>query len=271
MKIIIPMAGLGTRFQKVADHNPEYAKPKPFILVKGHPMVKWATASLPFNNYKNKNTEKKFDSKDKIFIILKEHDDKHNIEVGLKKIYSNQIKIIKLPKVTRGAAETAYQAKEFIDPDEELIITDSDHHFDGEYFETVIRNKASNIAGIIPVFRARNDGIPKWSYSLIDDDNMIIKTAEKDRELMEAGAYANIGSYYFSKAKYFFELAEEIIRENRLSGAPEKAEFYIAPLYQTMIERNMKVKAAVIPQVWGLGTPEDLEYFLKQNIELHNE
>jgi NDP-sugar pyrophosphorylase family protein len=266
MKIIVPMAGLGTRFQKVCDKNPEYKKPKPFINIKGWPMVHWALASLPFLRHHGENVEAKHLSgpEDLIFIILKAHNDEHKIEAKLKEIYSDKIRVIILPEVTRGAAETAYSALKYVNPEEDIVITDSDHFFDGNNLAEMIHKKDANTAGIIPVFRARNEGIPKWSYSLIKPNtNFISKVAEKDRALMEAGALANIGAYYFSKGKYFFDIAGEIIHKGQTFGEAGKAEFYIAPLYQILIDRGFKVQAAIIPEVWGLGTPEDLEYFLK--------
>ena len=262
------MAGLGTRFQKKSDTNPEYRKPKPFINVKGSPMVRWATDSLPFIHHpeQEKNKHHIVSPENLIFIILKEHDDKFNIKKGLQEIYSDKIKVIVLPELTRGAAETAYTAKDYVDPEEEIIITDSDHYFDGLPFLEAILNKSQETAGVIPVFRARNEGIPKWSYSLMKEGTTFVeKVAEKDRELMEKGAHANIGAYYFSKAKYFFNEAEEVIKQNRTFGEPGKGEFYIAPLYQNLIEKGYKVEAAVIPVVWGLGTPEDLAYFLEHH------
>ena len=266
MKIIFPMAGLGTRFKKVAEQNPEYQKPKPFISVRGFPMIRWASASLPFLEHpgrkvKNKNRVKPADV---TFVILKEHDTEHGLETKLKEIYSDEIHVVKLDKLTRGAAETAYSARDFIDPEDDLIISDSDHFFDGSFLAKLIETKGPDTAGIIPVFRARNEGIPKWSYTLTKPgSDYAEKVAEKDRELMEAGAYANIGAYYFSKGKHFMDLAEEIIRKNKTFGAPGKGEFYIAPLFQELIAKGLKVQVAVIPEVWGLGTPEDLEYFLK--------
>lgn len=266
MKVIVPMAGLGTRFQNVSDTNPEYKKPKPLINIKGQPMVRWALGSLPFLRHHEAKKEAHHSAgpDDLIFIILKDHDDEHGIEARLKEIYSPAIHVIVLPKVTRGAAETAYSAREFIDPKEDVIITDSDHFFDGTHLADLIKNKDADTAGIIPVFKARNEGIPKWSYTLTKGStNYIEKVAEKDRALMEAGAYANIGAYYFSKGKYFLDLAEEIIREGKTSGEAGKAEFYIAPMYQYLLDRGMKLQAAVTPEVWGLGTPSDLDYFLK--------
>lgn len=252
MKIIFPMAGLGSRFQKVADKNPEYRKPKPFIDVKGHPMVRFATGSLPF-----------FKPENAAFIILKEHDDAHGIGKKLKEIYSDAVTIIVIPSLTRGAAETVLAAKSFINPEEDLLISDTDHFFNGSIFADLIAKKDPDTAGIIPVFKARNDGIPKWSYTLVKaGTNHIERVEEKSRELMEKGAYANIGAYYFSKGKHFIEEAEKVIAKNERSGDPVKGEFYIAPLYQKLLNQGHKLQAAVVPEMWGLGTPEDLEFFL---------
>jgi NDP-sugar pyrophosphorylase family protein len=262
------MAGLGSRFQKAADQNEEYKKPKPFINVKGIPMVRWATGALPFIEHPGQSVDSpiKATPKDMIFIILKEHDDAYNLEAGLKEIYSNDIRVIILPKLTRGASETAYQAKPFIDENEEVVITDSDHYFDGMILEeAIIKSHGTDTAGIIPVFTAPNDGNPKWSYALTEPGGTrILETREKDASLMEKGAYANIGAYYFSKAKYFFDEFEQVEREGKMFGVEGKKEFFIAPLYQEMIEKGMHVEAAILPEVWGLGTPGDLEYFLEK-------
>ena len=79
---------------------------------------------------------------------------------------------------------------------------------------------------------------------------------------MEQGAPANIGAYYFSKARYFFDEVASAIRANRTTGDEGKKEFYVAPIYQALIERGMRIEAAHTPIVWGLGTPNDLEHFL---------
>ena len=270
MKIIIPMAGLGTRFQKAKDRNPEYKKPKPFISVKGHPMVRWATGSLPFIQHPGQEVRSplKAEPKDLIFIILREHDAEHGIAEKLKEIYSPAITVIVLDHVTRGAAETAYKAKNFIDPEEEIVITDSDHFFDGNHLMVKILGKHKKTVGIIPIFKDRPHDTPKWSYSLINKQGRILKTAEKDRELWLAGAHANIGAYYFSKGKFFLDEVAEVIAKNIMFGSEDKKEFYVAPIYQRLIEKGHRVEAAIVPQVWGLGTPEDLEYFISCGISL---
>ncbi len=269
MKIIIPMAGLGSRFQKVSDTNPEYKKPKPFIRVHGIPMVRWATGALPFIEHPGQTISSPLRAtpKDLIFIVLKEHNDEHNLVQGLQEIYSDAITVIIVPRLTRGASETAYHAKEYVKDDEEIIITDSDHYFDGKLFEeTILEHRdRDDIAGIIPVFIPPHDNIPRWSYSLTEKGTTdVLKVGEKDRALMEAGAYANIGAYYFRKARHFFELFEEIERANKMFGEEGKKEFYVAPMYQELLEKKMCVKCALLKEVWGLGTPADLETFLAE-------
>jgi hypothetical protein len=40
-------------------------------------------------------------------------------------------------------------------------------------------------------------------------------------------------------------------------------EFYVCPVFNEAIEEGKKVRTYNIEKMWGLGTPEDLEYFLK--------
>lgn len=257
------MAGLGTRFQNEAYRNPEYKKPKPFINIKGYPMIRWATGSLPFLQHKDENPKEHILAtlKDLIFIILQEHQDKFSLKEKLQEVYGDEIKVIIIPKLTRGAAETAYRAHEYVDPEEELIVSDSDHHFDGTKLMELINTKDEDTMGIIPVFKVY-DQSPKWSYSLIERENYITAVGEKDVELAKKGAMANIGAYYYTKSKVFFDEVKNMIESNEMYGAQDKKEFYVAPVYDRLIKKGLKVQAVILDEVYGLGTPEDLEYFV---------
>lgn len=247
------MAGRGSRFAQVADQNPEYAKPKPLITVLGKPMIVWAVNSLSSLAVPLKNH---------IFISLESHQKEYHIADRLKKVFSPEIKVVLIPDVTRGAVETALAAVDYMD-DEEIIISDSDHYFDGTSLKKRIGEKHPDTKGIIPVFKPPDDEV-KWSYTLFDPKTYVASAVgEKDPVLAAKGAYANIGGYYFSSGLVFKEQAQDMIRSNEMYGPDGKQEFYVAPLYQRMIVKGLKVQAAVIPQVWGLGTPKDLEYFEK--------
>jgi dTDP-glucose pyrophosphorylase len=263
MKIVIPMAGRGSRFQLAAKENPEYKKPKPLILANGEPMIVWALKSLPFVNLPTRPAKTSFVvyPRDLIFISLQEQETNYGITKLLKDIFGKDITVLHIQQVTRGAVETALTAKDFM-TDEELIISDSDHFFDGTALYEAIKNKDKDTKGIIPTFHVE-DKDPKWSYTLFDKDKTAIAVGEKDVELAKRGAFANIGSYYFSEGSIFRKEAEEMVEKAEMYGPEGKQEFYVAPVYQRLITKGMKIKAAVIAQVWGLGTPKDLEYFLE--------
>lgn len=254
MKIVLPIAGRGSRFKVQENKNPEYGRPKPIIDVKGYPMVRWATGSLPFIKHPNQevNGSVIVHPQDIIFVALKEHDDNHNLSSILKEHYGDGINIVFLDEVTRGAAETALQAKKFINNDEPVIVSDSDHFFDGASLEKVFE-KNPDVDGIIPVFEVL-DGNTKWSFSRVGQDGFVDLVAEKQ----PISTWANIGGYYFGKGKDFVKIAEEAINNNELTNN----EFYLAPLYNKLIEQGGKVKLAHPEYVFGLGTPEDLEFFI---------
>ena len=258
------MAGLGSRFQKAQGKNPEYRKPKPLIDVHGSPMVTWATRSLPFFDFSEAADEKvRLSPGDVTFVVLVDHERDHGISKSLHEIYGEGVNVLVIPELTRGAAETVYLARKFIDPEGPLIISDSDHFFDGSVLEGLIVSSDSTVAGIIPVFRAPDDGVARWSYSAVDPDTAeVTQVGEKDADLMRKGAWANIGAYYFSKGRYFLDEVRSTIHGTELTDEPGKNEFYVAPIYQRLIENGHRVLAARTPRVWGLGTPSDLEFFL---------
>ncbi len=257
------MAGKGSRFAAAGDQIPEYKKPKPLINIKGKPMVRWAIESLPFVDlpYRPSSTPLKVKQSDLVFICLQVHEDEHKISSLLKKTFSNDINIVLIPEVTRGAVETVMVARTFFDSDEDMIVSDSDHYFDGTSLYEAILNKDNDVMGIIPVFQPP-DNDPKWSFTLFDKNLNALAVGEKDAELAARGAYANIGGYYFTKGKIFAQEADKMIKKQEMYGNPGKQEFYVAPMYQRLINNGMRVKVAIAPKVWGLGTPSDLEYFL---------
>ncbi|MFH0942917.1 MAG: sugar phosphate nucleotidyltransferase [Candidatus Beckwithbacteria bacterium] len=244
MKIIIPMAGFGTRFGQKDTI-------KPFIDVLGKPMIFWAvTKSFP-----------QVKVEDFVFIILKEHQTKYQVKEKLRQLFGSKIKVVIIPRPTRGAAETALAAKISVDPQEEIIIADSDQFIDSNPLFKAIKHKKADASGITLVDRPI-DKTNKYSYALADNHNLALAVAEKDPVLAAQGAYANTGAYYFSKAKIFFQAIETMIKNNNLSGPTDRQEFFVAPVYQQLINEGKKVYVALGSGAWRLGTPEDLSYFL---------
>lgn len=245
------MAGKGSRFLDAADSNPEYRKPKPLINVKGKPMIIWAIDSLKAFS---------LNPEDLIFICRQDHEDEYKISQSLKDLFGEGIKIVLIDQITRGAAETVLKAKGYINNDEDIIISDSDHYFDGSFLHSKVISKDADTQGIIPVFTPP-DRDPKWSFSLVEQGDVITAVGEKDKSLADKGALANIGGYYFTHGNVFVKEVEEAIVENDLTGDEGKKEFYVAPIYDRLIKKGMKIVAAITPTVWGLGTPKDVHAF----------
>ena len=109
MNIIIPMVGLGSRFQKEG-----YTLPKPLIEVANKTLIEHSIDSF--------NVDGKF-----IFITRDFHDSNHNkILSDILKKKRPESKEIKLKRLTSGATESVLAAKNLIDNDEPLIIYNCD-------------------------------------------------------------------------------------------------------------------------------------------------
>lgn len=232
MKILIPMAGRGKRFEDAG-----YSFPKPLIDIDGKAMIQVIVENLNF-------------SAEHIFLCQNEHSEKYSLKELLELISPN-CKIIKVNGVTEGAACTALLAKELINNDEELIIANSDQWVDwnNQHFLSFLRN--NNADGGIVTFISTH---PKWSFIKINDKNEVTEVAEKRL----ISNIATVGIYYFKKGRYFIEAVEKMIEKNIRTNN----EFYIAPAYNEMIQQGKKILHYPIAEMRGLGTPEDLSNFL---------
>ena len=236
MKILIPMAGRGKRFEEAG-----YSFPKPLIDINGKAMIQIIIENLNFNA-------------EHILICQKEHYEKFALKELLELITPN-CKIIQVSEITEGAACTALLSKEFINNDEELIIANSDQwiNWNNQHFLSFLRKNDAD-GGIVTFYSTH----PKWSFVKLDDEGKVTTVAEKK----PISNIATVGIYYFKKGKYFVEAAEQMISKNIRTNN----EFYIAPVYNEMIQSNKKILNYPVAEMRGLGTPEDLSKFI-ENID----
>ena len=235
LNVLIPMAGRGSRF---ADKG--YVFPKPLIEIKGKPMIQLVVENLNIDaNY--------------TFIVLQEHIEKYNIDQMLKLIKPNS-NIVVTDGITEGAASTTLLAKEHINNDYPLIIANSDQYIEWNPSEILYSFMNKNVDGGILTFPATH---PKWSYAKINDDGIITEVAEKN----PISNHATVGVYFWKKGKDYVEAAEDMIKKDiRVNN-----EFYVCPVYNQAIKKNQKFIISEIDKMWGIGTPEDLENFLREN------
>ena len=232
MKVLIPMAGRGKRFEDAG-----YSFPKPLIEINGKPMIQIIIENL---NFPDKH----------IFIVQKEHMEKYSIKEMLNLIKENS-EIITVNNITEGAACTVLLAKELINNDEELIIANSDQwvNWNNQHFLSYLREK--NVDGGIVTFISTH---PKWSFVRVDEEGIVTEIAEKK----PISNIATVGIYYFKKGSDFVQAAEQMICKNIRTNN----EFYVAPVFNEMIANGKKILIYPIAEMRGLGTPEDLKRFI---------
>ena len=184
-----------------------------------------------------------------IFIIQKEHNEKYNMKSFLKAIRPN-CEVIEISGVTEGAACTTLLAKEFINNDNPLVIANSDQYIKWNASNTMYNMSESKVDGGILTFKATH---PKWSYAKSGDDGFVTEVAEKQ----VISEDATVGVYYWSKGSDYVKYSEDMIQKDiRVNN-----EFYVCPVFNQAIEDKKKIKVYDVEEMWGLGTPEDLDFY----------
>jgi HAD superfamily hydrolase (TIGR01509 family) len=237
LNVLIPMAGAGSRFEKAG-----YTFPKPLIDVKGKPMIQVVVDNL--------NMDANF-----IFIVQKSHREKYNLDTLLNLITPN-CKIVEVEGITEGAACTTLLAKEFINNDSPLVMANSDQFVEWDSNEFMYKMNETDCDGGIVTFKSTH---PKWSFAKIDDSGFVTEVAEKN----PISDIATVGVYYWKKGSNYVKFAEQMIQKNiRVNN-----EFYVCPVFNEAILDDKKIKTFDIKEMWGLGTPEDLNYYLEKKYE----
>lgn len=236
MNVLIPMAGAGSRFEQAG-----YTFPKPLIDVNGKPMIQRVVDNL--------NIDARH-----IFIVQKSHYEKYALKHMLNLIAPN-CEIVQVEGMTEGAACTTLLAKEFIDNDEPLVLANSDQYVEWDSNQFMYSAMADDIDGSILTFESTH---PKWSYARLNDDGFVVEVAEKK----PISKHATVGVYFWRRGSDYVRSAESMINKNiRVNN-----EFYVCPVYNEALLDGARVKTFHIDKMWGLGTPEDLDAFLKHEI-----
>jgi hypothetical protein len=113
---------------------------------------------------------------------------------------------------------------------------------------------ADEIDGGILTFKSTH---PKWSYARVGTNGFVSEVAEKK----VISDDATVGIYYWKKGSDYVKYAEQMIEKN----IRVNTEFYVCPVFNEAIDDGKKIKIKHIENMWGIGTPEDLETFLKDH------
>jgi dTDP-glucose pyrophosphorylase len=238
-QFIIPAAGAGSRFSNIG-----VKLPKPLIDIGGLPMILWVLGNFQLK------------SGDRVLIICQKV---HQVPLLLLK-YSHLVNIsidcLEIEALTDGPASTVLLAEAWLDTKLPVIIANSDQYVSEGVDIFVDSIRRSNFSGSILTMIASG---AKWSYIERGADGGIIRVVEK----IEVSDEATVGIYGWSSGKLLLDSIKDLIESNtRVTN-----EFYIAPTYNYLLSSSLTVNTVSVgtygESVHGLGTPEDLDQFLK--------
>ena len=236
INIVIPMAGAGSRFV-----NAGFTVPKPFIDVCGVVMIERVLENLKLDNARY------------ILIARDEHlmSEKASFERLLKKY---NCEILTVDKLTEGAACTILLSCWLINNDEPLLLANSDQIVEMNIAAFINDSIERKLDGSVLTFPANHN---KWSYAKVDDKGHLVKLREKE----VISEHATVGLYYYQRGRNFVNSAIQMIANNdRVNN-----EFYTAPAYNYSVKNDLTIGIYSIEeaQMYGLGTPEDLDIYIK--------
>lgn len=241
--IVIPMAGLSSRFRKAG-----FDKPKYMLEAKG--MTLFEHALLSFNEY--------FNSEPFLFILLDVEGTLDFVKAKANTLGIDKIEIVTLEAPTRGQAETVYLGLQGIEMVDDLSIT----IFNIDTFRPGFRYPTSfnteQIDGYLETFIGEG---ANWSNVLPvkGSTDRVALTAEKQ----EISQYCCTGLYYFKSAISYINLFETYIQRDvdELQGG----EFYIAPMYNDLIKAGFDIRFSVIDKsdVIFCGVPDEYYQFIE--------
>lgn len=234
MNVVIPMAGNGSRFANVG-----YKDPKPLIPVFGKPMISWVVKNIGVDAHY-------------IFIIRRDFEHAMSFLEAL----APGCSIIVIDEVTDGAARTVLLARKFIDNERPLLIANSDQYIEfssSDFIHSFLYDPVeSSFSAKISTFDGMRN--PKWSYAAVVDGKVT-----EVKEKVPISDHATTGLYMWRNGSDFVRFADQMITKNiRVNN-----EFYVAPVFNEAIQSGLSVSISACEKMWGLGVPEDLDYFHK--------
>jgi NDP-sugar pyrophosphorylase family protein len=243
MKVVIPMAGAGSRFTLQGNRTP-----KPLIEVQGVTLIEHAVRSFDVDAHF-------------VFVTRKFEDPVHNeqLSVLLTSLRPEHTEI-RLNQITQGASDSVLAAAHVINTDEPLVVYNCDQIllWDPQEFLTFVNNTSCD--GAIVLYNSTD---AKNSFAVIKD-NQVAEVVEKK----VVSDHALVGFHYWRRGSDFVKSAHKLKQEFITSGRPE---CYVSETYNYLIQEGAHIAPYhVAPHVYvPLGTPEDVATYVGTQNEFY--
>lgn len=247
--ILIPMAGAGSRF---ADAG--YTLSKPLIPVYSAVLkrnVEMIVAAA--------HDAERLMGKDVHFVFVMRD---FHIDAGVDKTLKQEFKsvdIVVLDHLTEGQAATCLVARDFLDPNAELLIGACDCGFlhEAKDFESV---KQTHDAVIIT--HSNDDNIKSnptaHSWLALNEDDKTLKQMSIKKTVSETFEkdHATTGIFWFKTAADFLNATDEMIqKKDKVNN-----EYYVDRVPDYLVQENKKVTFFDVDYL-SWGTPQDYELY----------
>lgn len=241
--IIIPMAGLSSRFKKEGYSLPKY-------MLKAHGKTLFEHSVLSFKEY--------FDDEFFLFVARDISNTEEFIRAKCQQLRIKNFKIFILSHETRGQAETVFlpfkQQKSI--EDVPITIFNIDTFRPGFKYQTNLLN----YDGFLEVFEGQGDN---WSFVKTKNKNSteVAETAEKNR----ISNLCCTGLYHFKSLTDYVESYLNFLEMPKEEW--QKGELYVAPLYNYLIKNGKEIHFNLIKreEVIFCGVPAEYDSFLKSS------
>lgn len=223
------MAGRGSRFARQG-----VVQPKPLVDLAGKPFFWWATESV----------RRMVPVREMVFVVLEEHVRAFAIDERICAFYPTA-RIVALPEVTSGAAETAAIGLRALATAGPVAINDSDHAFLSPELADTADQLCAGLDAALLCFKSES---PAYSYVELGEGERVIGTVEK----RVVSPYAIAGCYLFSDPSLFLSLYEEY----RLDCPYD--ELFVSGVYNRLAQSGGRIGKIVAARHISFGTPEEL-------------
>lgn len=223
------MAGRGSRFARQG-----HLQPKPLIEVAGRPAFWWATESL----------RRSVSLGELVYVVLAEHVAEHAIDQAILGYYPDA-RVISIPEVTSGSAESAAIGVEALVSRGPLAINDCDHAFRAASLGELVERLRASARGALLGFRSTS---PSYSYVRLGAHGAVQGTVEKD----PVSPFAIAGCYLFDSPRTYLDGL------SRYRGECEYVELYISGIYNSLLRGGAEIQFRELAGHLAFGTPDEL-------------
>lgn len=228
LKVVIPMAGLGTRLR---PHT--WSKPKQLVSVAGKAVLDHVLESL--SSLPDPGAIEVINIVGYLGDQIEEHMRQHHPDMPSRYVVQEN---------PLGQSHAVMLAQEFLHGPLLIVFADTLIKTD---LSLIKDERADAVAWVKPVPDPRRFGV-----ALVGEDGWVTRLIEKPQDINNN--LAVVGFYYFKQAEQLLEAID--IQMKR--GQQLKGEYFLADAINIMLERDLKMKTYSVDTWLDAGTPEAL-------------